>query len=306
MSSTTHDESVKKRVLSILRILIESPGQFTKAELAERFGIAKGTITRDFEEIKNAGFDIKSDSKHRYFLVPEKAVEQIKELLLITDEEVELIKTSLKGNTDTKRTTRIIQKIQSLSNLPRIGNIVFSKPYLAKTSLLYQAKKDKQKVILHNYRSTNSNTLKDRIVEPFHIVSDEDILHAFDIESNDIRHFRLSRIDRVEQLDDDWENEEKHNIIATDIFKITNKDQVNIHIRIKTGGYNELIERYPLAKAYLSPSPIGEDYDLVCRVNKNFYGLKNFLLGYHEYVVDILENDELREFMNKTLKNIKY
>lgn len=160
MSSTPHDESVKKRVLSILRTLIESPGQDTKNELAARFSTSKGTISRDFEEIRNAGFDIKSDTKHRYFLVPEKALEQIKELLRITDEEVELVKQSLNHTSDTKRSTRIIQKIQSISYLPRIGNIVFSKPYLAKTSLLYKAKKDKQKVILHRWGSLNIDAIK--------------------------------------------------------------------------------------------------------------------------------------------------
>ncbi len=160
---------------------------------------------------------------------------------------------------------------------------------------------------MHNYKSTNSNTHSDRHIEPFHVSPEEDILHAFDLDRDEIRHFRISRIERITQLDENWENEGKHNIIATDIFKIANKDQIKVHIRIKTGGYNELIERYPLSKGYLSPSADKEDeYDLECMVNRNFYGLQNFLLGYHEYVVEILENQELRDHMTKKLKNIRY
>ncbi|MCR9066318.1 MAG: WYL domain-containing protein [Cytophagales bacterium] len=307
MSSQKHDTATKKRILEILRTLIESPGFYTKKKLAEIYGVSPDTISRDFEDIRNAGFFIGTDQKHRYYLSPEKTTEQLKELLLISENEIDLIKKSLANSVSLKDQNRIINKLETLTSLPRIGNIIFTKPFLAKTAILFKAKKDKQQVILHNYKSTNSNSLSDRFIEPFHVSPEEDILHAFDLDRNEIRHFRISRIERVTQLNKDWEHEGKHNIIATDIFKISNKDQVKVHIRIKTGGYNELIERYPLSKASLTPSPDTEDeYDLECMVNRNFYGLQNFLLGYHEYVVEIIENQEIRDHMNKKLINIKF
>jgi predicted DNA-binding transcriptional regulator YafY len=36
------------------------------------------------------------------------------------------------------------------------------------------------------------------LVEPFQVSVKEDILHAFEVEKKAIRHFRISRIERVE------------------------------------------------------------------------------------------------------------
>lgn len=305
MSSQKHDTAAKKRVLEILRILIEHPGHYTRRMLGELYNVSIDTIGRDFEEIQNAGFCLSLDDNYRYYLTAEKANEQIKELLLFSQQEKNLLNDLLHKYASEKDRNRIINKLETITNLPRIGNIVFTKPYLNKIAYLFKAKKDKQKVILHNYKSTNSNTHSNRKVEPFQINPDEDILHAFDLDRKEIRHFRISRIERVEQLDDDWENEGKHVVVATDIFKISSKDQVKIHIRLKTGGYNELTERYPLSKACLSPAVDAKDeYDLECMVNSNFYGLQNFLLGYHEYVIEIFESEELRKHMNNKVKKL--
>jgi predicted DNA-binding transcriptional regulator YafY len=61
MSSTSHDTTAKKRVLEILRILIENPGHYTRKKLAELYSISPDTISRDFESIKNAGFDLTTE-----------------------------------------------------------------------------------------------------------------------------------------------------------------------------------------------------------------------------------------------------
>jgi predicted DNA-binding transcriptional regulator YafY len=307
MSSKPHDISAGKRILEILRLLIENPGYYTKKEIAKLFEVSHDTVGRDFEDLKNAGFQLDSDTKHRYYLTAEKATDLLKELLVLSDSEKNTIKAALKATTSESDTDRILRKLESITNLPRIGNTIFTKPYLAKTNSLFKALKDKQKVILYNYKSTNSNTHADRCIEPFHVSPEEDILHAYDLDRQEIRHFRISRIDRVEQLDEDWENEGKHNIIATDIFRISNKEQVKVHVRIKTGGYNELVERYPLSKGALSPSPdTADEYDLECMVNNNFYGLSNFLLGYDHYVVEIIENDLLRKHMADKVKQLAF
>ncbi|UBM57204.1 WYL domain-containing protein [Marinilongibacter aquaticus] len=307
MSAAPHDVSSKKRVLELLKILIENPGYYTKKELSALFQVSVDTISRDFEDLRNAGFTLDCDTKYRYYLTQEKATDLIEDLLILCEAEKQQIRNALVLSIPETKAKRIANKLENLTSLPRLGNTIFTKPYLQKTNLLFKAMRDKQKVVLHNYKSTNSNTHSDRLTEPFHVSPEEDILHAFDLDRHQIRHFRISRIERVTQLNEDWANEGLHNIIATDIFKIANKDQVKVHVRIKTGGYNELIERYPLSKGCLSPSADKEDeYDLECMVNRNFYGLQNFLLGYHEYVVEILENEELRQHMNKKLKNISY
>jgi predicted DNA-binding transcriptional regulator YafY len=71
------------------------------------------------------------------------------------------------------------------------------------------------------------------LVEPFQVSVKEDILHAFEVEKKAIRHFRISRIERVELLDADWQYETQHYVTATDPFRIVNDDKVRVHIRLK-------------------------------------------------------------------------
>jgi hypothetical protein len=56
-----NDNSPKYRLLAILKLLIESPYQYTKKMLETKFNIGKDAITSDFEELKDAGFDVQYD-----------------------------------------------------------------------------------------------------------------------------------------------------------------------------------------------------------------------------------------------------
>jgi predicted DNA-binding transcriptional regulator YafY len=145
------------------------------------------------------------------------------------------------------------------------------------------------------------------LVEPFQVSVKEDILHAFEVEKKAIRHFRISRIERVELLDADWQYETQHYVTATDPFRIVNDNKIRVHIRLKVGGYNELIERFPLTQAYLQPSAdeLGV-YDFECNVNEKFFGLTNFILGYHEHIVEIIEPESLIEHIRRHIGKINF
>jgi biotin operon repressor len=121
MSSTSHDTTAKKRVLEILRILIVNVVHYTRKKLAELYGISVDIISKDFESIKNAGFDLNTDQNYRYYLTAEKSI----------------INKALEHSTTEVEQKRIINKLETLTNLPRIGNIVFIKPYIAKTGILF-------------------------------------------------------------------------------------------------------------------------------------------------------------------------
>ena len=170
----------------------------------------------------------------------------------------------------------------------------YDKNFLTKMDKLERAKEEQKVVVLKDYHSTNSSTVSNRTVEAFHISPEEDIVHAYDLVKKGIRHFRISRISQLDILPSPWTCEGHHSIVATDPFRIQENNQVKIHLRLKVGAYNELIERFPLTRGHLRPAPEGQGlYDLECRVNHRFFGLTNFILGYYHDVVDILEPESL-------------
>lgn len=291
-----------------MKDLLERPHHYTKKMLATKYGVNPDTIKNDFEELRDADFLVHFDAQYRYAIVPNKSLEYLEDVLFFTEAEKDLLIDALtKTNATDKRMEKIREKLETVYDVSKLGSSLFSKTFLNKANLLEQAKQQKKLVKLINYRSTNSSKVSNRMVEPFLVSTKEDILHAYDEENQFIRHFRISRIERVEVQTDIWENETKHYVTATDPFRIVNDKQVRVHIRLKVGGYNELIERFPLTQAYLQPSADQEDvFEFECKVNERFFGLTNFLLGYHEHIVEIVEPESLMAHIRKHIAQINF
>lgn len=304
-----NDNSPKYRLLAILKILIESPYHYTKKMLATKYNVEADTIKKDFEELRDADFDVQFDTKYRYAIVPNKPLEHLEDMLFFTESEKEILVEALTNNAKAseKRTKRMQEKLNTIYDVSKLGSSLFSRTFLAKANLLEQAKQQKKVVKLINYRSTNSSEVNNRLVEPFLVSVKEDILHAFDVEKKAIRHYRISRIERVELQETDWQYETQHYVTATDPFRIVNDHKVRVHIRLKVGGYNELLERFPLTQAYLQPSADEQGiYDFECKVNEKFFGLTNFILGYHEHIVEIVEPESLIEHIRRHIAEINF
>jgi predicted DNA-binding transcriptional regulator YafY len=290
------DTTKNFRVLQVLRAIMERPNGYTKKDLMERCEVSESTIKRYFTEIKNAGFDLKCDeNNYRYEVSNDKPYEYLKDLLFFSEKDQDFMLEVLgKAVQEGKQKERIVKKLESIYDFTRLGSHLISGQFLTKINLLEQAKLQQKVVELVDYRSTNSSQVSSRKVEPFHIMPKEDILHAFDIEKRELRHYRISRIARVELNDLAWTHQGHHQLVATDCFRIANAKQVRVRLRLKVGGYNELLERFPLTIYHLEKAADEKDvFELDCMVNKNFYGLTNFILGYHHHIIEIIEPDSL-------------
>ena len=301
------DHSPKSRLLRILLLLIERPYGYTKKQLAAKYDVHEDTVKKDFEEMRNAGFTIDIDDKYRYGLGNDKAFEYLRDMLyLTTDDETILQKALLQSGIEASRSARLLKKLEYLHDISVLGNRIFNKPFLTKIDLLEKARMQKRVVTLIDYRSTNSSKLSDRNVEAYHISQREDIVQAWDLDRKELRHFKISRISRIEITELPWKYSTKHEVMATDPFGIADKKQILVTLKLKVGGYNELVERFPLSLAYLSQAPEIEDvYIFDGMVNHRFYGLSNFLLGYFEHVIEV-QPQALADHLNILYNKIKY
>lgn len=286
------------RALRILRTIVESPYVYTVKRLAEIYEVDESQIKRDFEAFRTAHFELDRDERHRYALIADKPYEHLKALLVFTPKEEEILTEALQklGATD-KAVQKLQNKLSRVYDISKMHN-TFDKNFLSKMDKLQKAQSEKKVIVLKDYPSTNSNTVQDRIVEAFHISAEDDIVHAFDIEKKGIRHFRISRITKLDITPQSWTFEGHHNIVATDPFRIQNNNQVKVHIRLKVGAKNELLERFPLSRSYIKESEEGI-YDFECKVNSQYFGLTNFILGYHNDIIEIFEPESLSEHIKK-------
>jgi predicted DNA-binding transcriptional regulator YafY len=297
----------KVRLLRVMRALLENPKHYTKRQLAELYQVTPDTITNDFEALTSAGFVVEYDGKYRYYFVEEKPFTQLKDLLHFSEEDQAVLYRAIDQVTDSsKRGQRLKKKLASLYDYRRLGHAYLRKPYLTKVDLLMQGKNEKRQVILRDYSSSNSNEVRDRLVEPFHPSPPDDTLQAFDVDKQELRHFRISRITRVEMTDTPWQFEGHHNIMLTDPFRIVDSNQVMVHLRLRVGAKNELVERFPLTQSYIQEAAEEGIYDFQCMVNHRFLGLTNFILGFHHQLVEVLGPESLLDHLQEEVEKMDF
>jgi predicted DNA-binding transcriptional regulator YafY len=297
-SNKEKEHSSSARALAILHSIIEYPNHYTKADFVRHHNMSEDSIKRDIEAMRTARFDVVQDKKHRYALAMDRKFDKLREMLVFTPKEEALIIEGLQTlNHDKTTAERLMRKMSRIYDVSKMHN-VFNKSFLTKLDRLEEAKTDKKVVILKDYHSTNSSTVTDRQVEVFKISPEDDIIHAFDLEKMKVLHFRISRVSKLTITDIAWSYETRHYEQTTDPFRIHDNEQTHIHIRMDVGGYNALLEAYPVARGYLNSAPDAPNqYDLVCKVNHRFYGLSNFIMGNYRSIVSIYEPESLIDYV---------
>ncbi|MGK0391781.1 MAG: putative DNA-binding transcriptional regulator YafY [Maribacter sp.] len=296
----------KERVLKLLFLVVESPHRYTKKDLSEMLSCSEKSIYNGFKDLEREGVEAKQDERARYYFLESKQYHHLQDLLLFTEEDRGLLASTIDSLSKGKRAEKLKRKLAGIYDFKKLGHSFLRVPYLTKVDKLEEAKKNKKIVILKDYNSSNSNTLTDRRVEVFHITANADTIQTYDIEQKDLRHFRLSRFTRVVITDDTWQYEGHHVIRKTDPFRIVNNNQIFLHIRFRIGAKNELLERFPLTRTHIIESDEEGIYDLQCHVNRKFYGITNFILGYHHDLVEICAPDELIDHLNEKIKSMNF
>jgi predicted DNA-binding transcriptional regulator YafY len=297
-----------KRVLCVFKLISENSYRYTLQDLAGKVEISTETVTEYIKAIRSVGYEIKANSKNRYGFDVEKPLEHLKDIMYFSDQERKLLHELLFKASEKDNKVRILRhKLEVVYDLSKLGDNLFDKHFLTRLNILQKAKKDKKVIRLINYPSTSSNAKATRNIEAFHISPKDDMIQVYDLDKGLRRHFRISRIKQLEITDVAWQFDQHHKEEKTDPFRIVDDNQVDLHIRVGIGGYNELVERFPLTREehYLT-EVIGSpnEYDLECKVNSRLFGVSNFIRGYAEFVVEVYEPLSLKKIWKKTIKNL--
>ena len=297
----------RARLIRVLLAILEYPNGYTKQQLADRYGVSTDTITGDFRAIETAGFVLEKDERHRYAFKTDKPLRQLKDLLHFSAEDQVALHQAIDNlPVSSERARQLKAKLGSLYDFRRLGHAYLRKPHLTKVDLLMQAKTEKCQVYLIDYRSSNSNAISTRLVEPFHISPADDTLQAFDVDKHTLRHFRITRFTRVQLTDLPWQHEGHHNIMHIDPFRIVDNNQVTVHLRLGVGAYNELVERYPLTRSHIEETDDPNIFDFQCAVNHRFFGLSNFILGFYHQHIEVLEPEGLKAHLREELGRMRF
>ena len=268
------------RIIELLLLLLRRPYGFGRGDLAARYEVSVQTIRRDLRTLREAGLDVDVDAEHRYAVLPQRGSGELTRLQPLTDAELARVRESLgRAFAKTGEAEVIARKLESLRDFQRLGLRSLRAPELAKVDALEAAIAARRAVRLVDYRSTNSNAVSPRLIEPFYLDTGNGILHAYDLAREDIRHFRLDRFVRVEALGQPAKHADRHVRVRTDCFRVASDDQVRVHLELDVAARNDLTERFPATLAYLSGGAEEERFDFDAEVNARFYGVLPFCMA---------------------------
>lgn len=296
------DQAKIERVLQIM-IYLTKNRYSTVSDLATKFSITPRTVYRYIETLKNAGFVIKKignayriDKSSPYF-------KDISKLVHFTEEEAYILKSAIESIDENNLLKQNLKKkLYTIYDYKFVADVVVKPQNRDNIQNLLTAIEEKRAVRLCKYHSANSDSVSDRLVEPFAFTANYIQVWCYEMDTKRVKLFKVSRISSVELLDQPWQFQSEHQQGFIDIFRIHSAHRYPVKLRLSVRAANLIQEEYPLSTQYLTRE--GEDRWILNTEVCNFDGIGRFILGLYDDV-EILESDKLKDFIRSRIQKMK-
>jgi predicted DNA-binding transcriptional regulator YafY len=298
-----NDQAKIERVLSLL-LKLSSGNYYTLRKLAEDYELSERTINRYISTFRSIGLVV--DCRQGYYSIPkvEKPFKAINELLHFSEEEAYILTKAI-HSIDDNNTLKInlVNKLYALYDFDRVAETVVKPQHTETVHVLMTAIREQKQVLLKQYRSSNSQHISDRLVEPYDFTTNYSCVWAYEPASDTCKLFKITRIEKTILQSHTHAYTPKHKKIAIDAFRISGENQTQITLRLSLRAYNLLIEEYPLAEKYIQPS--GTDQWQFNGPTCGFEGIGRFVLGLF-CEIDVIEPESFKNFLSDELKKMTH
>lgn len=289
------------RVFQFIRALSKKTHP-TKAQLAKEFKMTLRSVDRYFELLDELGYCVEKDFNNRFYIAYSQLPSE--KGVAFTLEESQLLQDLL--HSDTKHPLRdgIIRKLFYHSELHPLSQNLTQVDNAKKIRQLVEAINQKQRVILHNYHSANTQSISNRTVEPLEFSDNYESITAYEPASQLQKSYRIDRIGEVERLDE--LQTYKSTSVGTDWFGFIGDATFTVKLRLSDLAYRCLIEEHPATKPYshLTHANTTHPYSFEGEVRSEV-GIGRFILGLPNEI-KVLSPQKLKDYLNKRVKNLKY
>lgn len=281
------------REIQIISLLTDNH-QYSVQQIAELLGTTKRNVYYEFEHLKQSGFKlIKEGTKYRL----DRNNPFFKRLhgnISLSKEDALFVYKHLNFLANNPQAQDIKAKLENFYNLEILTSPSEKKKAEQNFNLLKEAIRNKKIVILKDYSSPHSNTISDRLVEPFELMNNETEVRCYELKSHQNKTFKIARMQSIEIQEVEWLHEKEHKNVFTDIFHFSGEEKQLICLELGQLAYSLLVEEYPLSEAYITRNLNGTwrfEIEVV-----SFLGIGRFILGLHQDI-KILENDALKTYI---------
>jgi len=296
------DQPKIERLLQLIALLSRNTSH-TIEDIGRILDISPRTVYRYIDTFKAAGFAINKSGNNIYTMVSMPVeLPDLENIVYFSKEEAFIVKTLIENLSPTNALKENLKaKLSAIYDQTAIADIVTNKNNAAKIEILRSAIKEKQKVILSDYASGNSQTIRDRFIEPISFTPDFADICAYDLEADKNKVFKISRIGEVRILDEEWSAESKHRPIKMDVFRMSGQSGIRVKLDMSILAHNLLVEEFPLSQRDIKRK--GQRFVLDTIVY-SFLGIGRFYMGLipEIQIIDSPEfEDYVRDYINQSI-----
>lgn len=290
-----------KKQLELL-ILLSDGRNYTIEKLCERMELSRRNFYYLLDFIKHAGFIVFKNQGCYHIDRRSPFFTQLLQTIQFTDRDVKTIHSVLMmaGN-DSEMVNQLRQKLENAYSLSVSADSPVRRQMDSNLKMLRKAMNEKKTVRLVGYSSPHSHTVKDRIVEPFLLLHDNQDVRCHELVSGANKTFKISRMAGVEMLDTPWLHEDSHRQVFTDIFMFSSEERHRVRLRLGQLSHNLFMEEYPQGAHYVTPNEDGSwllDIE-VC----DYRGLGRFVLGLFKDI-EVVEGDGFKAYMKDEINSL--
>ena len=288
-----------ERTLRLMR-LMSGNAYLTVEQLAKRLDTSTRSIYRYIDTFKTCGFAVEKidDSIYRLISMPS-GDKDLQKLVYFSEEEARVLTYLIESLDETNSLkSSLYRKLCAVCDTKSIKEYSGTSKNAANVQALGNAMKDRKTVILKDYSSSSSGTVRDRVVEPFEFTNNHIDIWAYDCEKKDVRLFKIARIGWVDILPIDWQHGDEHDKGYLDAFRMQGKTQTHVRLEMTLRARNLLCEEFPLA----IPDVTEKDgkYILDTKVSK-MEGVGRFVIGLMGDI-RVLDSPELVAYINDYIR----
>ena len=294
------DQPKIERMLRLMKMMAGNRN-YTIDELAEKLGTSYRSIYRYIDTFKDCGFVVNKVRSNVYKLgkLPKSYVE-LKNLIYFSEEEAYVVNGLINSLDATNMLkANLKKKLSAVYDSTSIVKYVQKSEIAEHIEQLGEAIRSKRKVILKAYESAHSQEVADRFIEPFELTTNCIDVWGFDLEKQENRVFKISRIGKVCLLQDSWSNEESHQTSKTDCFRISSFEQSPVKLELSLMAKSLLVEEYPLAEMDLRHE---DDKWILETMVSGMEGVGRFVLGLLNEI-KIIDSPALEDYIDNYVNN---
>lgn len=288
-----------ERELDLLLLLTENR-HYDVETLCRRLAISRRMFYYYLESFRDWGFIVEKSGRCYSIDRESPYLKRLFETINFTEEEALTMLSILnKVGEENALAQRIRYKLNRFYDFHILDNPALRERVAHCVSVLYDAIKRERVVKLVGYASPHSDTVSDRVVEPFLLLNDNNDVRCHELSSGQNKTFKLSRMRDVIMLDLSWSHEARHKQVFTDIFMFSGEERFPVAVRLDRLAYQVFVEEYPRATHAVTPEDSAH-YVLRTEV-VSYRGIGRFVLGLYDHV-EVLGDEGFQAYVRETLR----